>query len=102
MGIRQSHDFVKSYCIQAELISSNEDSLVFNHFTQSNYFAVCLLKQIRRQKEMLKLLNLEYMKVYIDVYAHVRHVEHPSSNPVPNIEAALRQVDQLKQDIFKM
>ena len=35
----------------------------------------------------------------IDVHAYVRHVEHPSSNPVPNIEATLRQVDQLKQDI---
>ena len=35
------------------------------------------------------------------VNAHVRHVEHPSSNPVPNIEAALRQVDQLERDFFK-
>ena len=58
--------------------------------------------QIPRQKKMQKLPNLEYMREYTDVHAYVRHVEHPSSNPVPNIEAALRQVYQLKQDIFKM
>ena len=44
---------------------------------------------------MQELPNLEYMREYIDVHAYVRHVEHPSSNPVPNIEAALRQVYQL-------
>ena len=91
-------NYTKTYCTRAEVTSSNKESLVIQHFTENNYLVICLLKK----NLMQELLNLEYMKVYIDVYAHVRHVEHPSSNPVANIEAALRQVDQLKQDIFKM